>query len=288
MSFKIYFLLICSMFAVSTSPLIARYLNHLDPIAISFWRMLIGALILHIYGSFSKGPKYISSQNSTKTIYAGILLGVHFALFYGSIALLPNNIVNATVFGTLAPLFALIVEIYFGRKISSNLIIGLIIVLIGSFSMFVSEFSFNSNLTKGNTLAILCSICFAFVFMLSDKVRKVDSALNFSKFLFTYATITLLVIALFFEVNLFNFSIHDFWFLLFLGIVPTIIGHSVFYYLVKYFPPTVVASIPLGEPFIASIIAHFIFPGQILNQYIIIGGLITLSGLFIIIQTKKT
>ncbi len=288
MSFAIYFLLICSMFAVSTSPLIARYLSHLDPIAISFWRMFIGAVILHIYGFFSNGPKIISTQNSFKTIYAGILLGLHFALFYGAIALLPNNIVNATVFGTLAPLFALMVEIYFGRKISVNLIIGLFIVLIGSFIMFVFDFSFDSDLTKGNILAILCSICFVFVFILSEKVRKVDSSLIFSKFLFTYAAVTILVIAIFFGVNLFQFSIHDFWFLLFLGIVPTIIGHSVFYYLVKYFRPTVVASIPLGEPFIASALAYFIFPPQIINEYFILGGIITLSGLFIIIQTKKT
>ena len=288
MSLGIYFLLVCSMFAVSTSPLIARYLNHLDPISISFWRMLIGAFILHVYGSFSNETKYISKQNSTKTKYAGVLLGLHFALFYGAIALLPNNIINATVFGTLAPLFALMVEIYFGRKVRMSLIIGLIIVLIGSFTMFISDFSFNSNLTKGNILAILCSICFAFVFILSDQVRKVDSSLNFSKYLFTYATATLLVISIIFQVNLFNFSLDDFWFLLFLGIVPTIIGHSVFYYLVKYFQPTVVASIPLGEPFIASIIAYFIFPGQILNQYILIGGIITLIGLSVIIQTKKT
>ena len=76
--------------------------------------------------------------------------------------------------------------------------------------------------------------------------------------------------------------------LLFLGVVPTIIGHSVFYYLVKYLSPTIVASVPLGEPFIASLIAWFIFPGQILNTYIVFGGLITLIGLFIIINSKKT
>ena len=287
MSIGIYFLLICSMFAVSTSPLIARYLSHLDPIAISFWRMFIGAAILYFYSLASKKNKYLSKQNNIKTIYAGILLGLHFALFYGAISLLPNNIVNATVFGTLAPLFALMVEIYFGRKIHTNLILGLVIVLIGSFTMFIFDFSFDSNLTKGNILAILCSICFAFVFILSDKIRKDESSLVFSKFLFSYATCTIFIIAIIFEVNLLSFSIYDFWFLLFLGIVPTIIGHSVFYYLVKYFPPTVVASIPLGEPFIASLIAYFIFPGQILNQYIIVGGIITVIGLFIIIQTKK-
>ena len=45
------------MFAVSTSPLIARYLNHLDPIAIAFWRMMIGSIIMHTFSIFYKGKK---------------------------------------------------------------------------------------------------------------------------------------------------------------------------------------------------------------------------------------
>ena len=287
MPIGIYFLLLCSMLAVSTSPLIARYLNHLDPVAIAFWRMIIGAFIMHVFSMISAGKKNLSKKNSIRTLFAGVLLGLHFALFYGSISLLPNNIVNATVFGTLAPLFALLIEIYFGRKIGLNLVFGLIIVLIGSFLMFISEFSFNSELTKGNILAILCSVCFAIVFILSDRVRKNESAINFSKFLFTYATMTLFIFAILFNINLFAFSYGDFWYLLFLGIVPTIIGHSVLYYLVKYFSPTIVASIPLGEPFIASLIAYFIFPGQIINAYIIFGGVITIFGLSIIINTQK-
>ena len=287
MSVGIYILLFCSMFAVSTSPLIARYLNHLDPIAIAFWRMMIGSIIMHTFSIFYKGKKTLSKKNSILTVSAGILLGLHFALFYSSISLLPNNIVNATVFGTLAPLFALIIEIYFGRKIKINLVLGLIIVLTGSFIMFISDFSFDSHLMQGNLLAVTCSICFAIVFIISDKVRKEESAVNFSKFLFTYATLILFIISIILDINLFSFSNHDFWYLLFLGVVPTIIGHSVFYYLVKYFSPTVVASIPLGEPFIASIIAYFIFPGQIINAYIVFGGTITIFGLFLITQNQK-
>lgn len=287
MSIGIYFLLFCSMFAVSTSPLIARYLHHLDPVAIAFWRMLIGAIIMHAFSLLSPGKKNLSPQNSIKTMVAGILLGLHFAFFYGAISLLPNNIVNATVFGTLAPLFALLIEIYFGRKIGLHVILGLIIVLSGSFLMFISDFSFNGELTKGNLLAITCSFCFAIVFILSDNVRQSESAVNFSKFLFSYATLTLFIISILFNVNLFSFSFNDFWYLLFLGIVPTIFGHSVFYYLVKYFSPTVVASIPLGEPFIASLIAYFIFPGQIINIYILLGGIITITGLFIITRSQK-
>ena len=288
MSIGIYLLLFCSMLAVSTSPLIARYLHDLDPIVISFWRMLLGAIVLHIYAFSSNKFRPLSSENHFKTVLAGVLLGIHFALFYGAISLLPNNITNATVFGTLAPLFALFIEIYFGRKFDKYLFVGLFIVLLGSATMFIYNFSFDSNLTKGNILAILCSVCFAFVFILSDYIRQKDSALTFSRLIFFYAASILGLIAFFKEISLFEITLNQFQFLLFLGIVPTIIGHSVFYYLVKYLSPTVVASIPLGEPFIASTIAWFIFPGQILNGYIIFGGLITLFGLFIIIQSKKT
>ena len=122
MNARIYLLFICSMLAVSTSPIIARYLHHIDPISISFWRMFIGGMILVIYGYF-KSIESISNDNKFKIYVAGILLGLHFALFYGAISLLPNNITNATVFGTLAPLFALLMEFYLGRKIRFHLIL---------------------------------------------------------------------------------------------------------------------------------------------------------------------
>tara|TARA_B100000131_G_scaffold257852_1_gene252992 strand:+ start:272 stop:1099 length:828 start_codon:yes stop_codon:yes gene_type:complete len=275
------------MLAVSTSPIIARYLNHLSPITIGLWRMMIAALIMSVYGYYKYDLKPINSDNKVKVIAAGILLGIHFALFYGAIALMPNNIANATVFGTMAPLFALFIEIYFGKSISKNLIFGLLIVLLGSSIMFISDFSMNNDLTLGNILAIACSICFAFVFILSDQVRKTDSSFNFSKNVFIYASITLFLIAISRGIPFLSISLNDFIFLFILGVVPTIIGHSVLYYLVNYLRPTIVASIPLGEPFIATIFAWFLFDHQVLNTYIIFGGITTLFGLFIIIQNKK-
>ena len=185
MSFRIYILLVLAMFAVSTSPIIARYLDHLSPITIALWRMVIAAFIMSFYGYYRYDFKPMSSANHIKIVIAGILLGTHFALFYGAIALMPNNIANATVFGTMAPLFALFIEIYFGKSISKKLIFGLLIVLLGSSIMFIYDFSIDNNLTIGNILAILCSICFAFVFILSDQVNKTEHSFNFSKNVFS-------------------------------------------------------------------------------------------------------
>ncbi len=285
MNFKIYILFILSMFAVSSSPLIARHLIHIDSISISFWRMLIASLILIFFDYYKNNNIFISRE--PKLILAGSLLGIHFCLFYTAISVMPNNIVNATVFGTMAPLFALLIEVYQGKKINKKLIIGLLIVLFGSIIMFIYDFSFDSNLTYGNFLAILCSIAFGFVFILSEQIRIKESSISFSKNIFIYASITILIIGLTTQTSLLINNLNDFIFLIILGLIPTIVGHSVLYYLVKYIRPSIVASIPLGEPFIASVFAWFLFPGQILNSYTITGGIITLMGLFIIIQSKK-
>ena len=78
----------------------------------------------------------------------------------------------------------------------------------------------------------------------------------------------------------------DFLGLLFLGLVPTIIGHNSIYYAIKYVSPTIVAAFPLGEPIIATILAYFIF-NEFITFNIYIGGALTLVGLILISQYKK-
>ncbi|SVD99922.1 uncharacterized protein METZ01_LOCUS452776, partial [marine metagenome] len=102
-----------AMLSVSTSPIIARYLENIPAVTISFWRMGLGALILWITGLVKKQVP-LRSENLKRTIIAGILLGVHFALFFGSIKL--TTIANATFLGTLAPLITFIIEKYILKR----------------------------------------------------------------------------------------------------------------------------------------------------------------------------
>ena len=97
------------MLAVSTSPIIARYLDNVPAVSIAFWRMTFGSLIL--WGmSLLKKQVPLKNENLKRTIIAGIFLGIHFALFFGSIKL--TTIANATFLGTLAPLFTFFIEKY--------------------------------------------------------------------------------------------------------------------------------------------------------------------------------
>ena len=284
MNIKITLLLVIALLSVSTSPIIAKFLNTVPAISISFWRMFIGALLLWSYSFFKKQGAIQNSKNYSRTVFAGILLGFHFALFFGAIKL--TLIANATFLGTLAPLFTLILEFLFlKRYFNITIIIGLLFSFTGAIIILWSGFDVSQEYTIGNILAICCSLCLAISFIIAEKVRQNEGTIVYTRLLYLSASVTLLIIALISNSAIFGFSFNDYMGLIFLGIVPTILGHNTIYYAVKYVSPTVVATFPLGEPIIATILAYFIF-GEFINPYIYFGGFITLLGL-VIITTKK-
>ena len=121
--------------------------------------------------------------------------------------------------------------------------------------------------------------------MIAEKVRQIENTIVYTRLLYLSAAITLLFIALIGGTQLFNFTYYEYLGLIFLGVVPTIIGHNAIYYSVKYVSPTIVSAFPLGEPIIATILAFFIF-GEYIDFNIYIGGSITFLGLLIIIIKK--
>ena len=285
MNIKITLLLILALFSVSTSPIVAKALTEVGAISISFWRMLFASMILWSYTMFKPQGRMKISDNKAKTIYAGILLGIHFALFFQAIKI--TNIANATFLGTLAPFFTLLIEMYFLRRnYDKKIIIGLLFTFIGSIIIFSYDLNLQSTYTLGNIYAILCSICLACAFMIAEKVRENEKTIVYTRTLYLSAAGTLLFIACILNENLIQYSFNEYLGLLFLGIVPTILGHNSIYYAVKYVSPTIVAAFPLGEPVIATILAFFIFQ-EIITLNIFIGGFITLVGLILISQYKK-
>ena len=81
--------------------------------------------------------------------------------------------------------------------------------------------------------------------------------------------------------KLFNHEFNEYLGLIFLGLVPTLLGHNSIYYSIKYVPPTIVAAFPLGEPIIATFFAFFIF-SEYISWNIFLGGSITGLGLILI------
>ncbi len=283
--YKIVLLLVFATFSVSTSPILARLLSEVPAVGISFWRMAIGATILWIYSNF-KPTASLSTKNRNYTILGGIFLGIHFQFFFESIKL--TTIANATFLGTLAPLFTLFLEkFWLKRRIKKNMIFALAIIFTGSIIIISDQFDASSNYTVGNLYALICSFWIALAFMISENVRKEAGTVAFSRTLFASAAITLMMISFYTGESLIGYSKMDYFGLFLLGLIPTVFGHSTFYFALRYLQPTIVASFPLGEPIIASVIAYFLF-SEAVGFSIILGGILTILGLLTLVKLKKT
>jgi len=285
MNTKITLLLILALLSVSTSPIIGRALTGVGAISISFWRMLFASLILWIFSMYRKQGNMKVKPNLKRTIFAGILLGIHFALFFEAIKI--TKIANATFLGTLAPFFTLLVEFFIlKRYYDKKVLLGLFCTLIGSIIILGYNFDLETQYTLGNIYAILCSVSIAGALMIGEKVREKENTIVYTRSLYLSAAITLFFISLLANENLIAYNLYEFLGLLFLGLVPTILGHNSIYYSIRYVSPTIVAAFPLGEPIIATIFAYFIF-SEAITFNIFLGGLITFLGLILISRYKK-
>ena len=271
--------LVVALLSVSSSSIIVRFLPDVSAIVIAFWRMSLASLFLWGYSGIKNQGKLKPSWR-LPVIIAGIFLGFHFAFFFSAVKL--TKISNATLLGTTAPLFTLFIEVFFMKRkfplitLSSILISVLGVLIVHGFSL-----DLGSEETTGNLLAVSCSVCMALVFLISEKVRQTTPTILYSRHLFMIAAVTLLILSLIKGDLLFNFSGTDFLWFLALGFFPSILGHAILNYLVKFLPPSVVSSVSLGETIIASTAAYFIFMEPVpLNTAI--GGILTLTGLFIL------
>ena len=285
MNTKITLLLVLALLAVSTSPIVGRALIGVGAVSISFWRMFIAAIALWLFSAIKPQGKMKIKNNINKTICAGVLLGIHFALFFEAIKI--TKIANATFLGTLAPFFTLLVELFILKRFyNKKVLLGLFFTLIGSILILGYQFDLESKYTIGNLYAIICSICIAIALMIGEKVRVKENTIVYTRTLYLSASFTLFLLAMFVNEKLSGYNFNEYLGLLFLGLVPTIVGHNSIYYSIRYVSPTIAAAFPLGEPIIATILAYFIFAENITIN-IFLGGIITIVGLIFISKYKK-
>jgi drug/metabolite transporter (DMT)-like permease len=272
-----YVMLFIALLAVSSSAWVVRLLPDLPSTAIAFWRMFLASIMAFIV-SYKTIFTFVPNK---KILVAGLFLGFHFALFFRSVQL--TSIAEAALLGTISPVFTEIYSLLFQKKsFSLRVFFGLLLALLGAF-ILINQSSFSSTSTTGNLLAVLCSIAMAAVLLIGKDVRKRVGLFEYSRWIFLYASVCLFVISCFENVSVLEFQNKDFGWFVFLAAIPTMVGHNIFYFLVKSLSATTVAAVPLGEPVISSIGA-FLFFCEPFDGFFFFGGFITLLGVYFVIK----
>ena len=282
MTVRLGLILLLAMVSVSSTSLVVRSVATVPALVLAFWRMFTASGMLWSYSAIRPAGK-LSSVNKKRIIFAGIFLGCHFACFF--LGVRNTSIANATLLGCMAPIFTVFISIFQKKKINKMTYVGLVVALVGGGIIQSGDISLNNANLFGNSIALLSGLFIAITFVLAEKIRQETNIIVYGRTLFFVASITVLLIAITAGDSILDFKAGDIPWFLFLGLVPSIFGHNLLNYAVKYITPTAVSSVPLGEPIIASLFGLLLF-GEAIPIGAILGGPVVLIGVYIIINNQ--
>jgi drug/metabolite transporter (DMT)-like permease len=282
MTVRLGLILLLAMVSVSSTSLVIRSVATVPALVLAFWRMFTASGMLWSYSVIRPAGK-LSSVNKKRIIFAGIFLGCHFACFF--LGVRNTSIANATLLGCMAPIFTVFISIFQKKKINKMTYVGLVIALVGGGIIQSGDISLNNANLFGNSIALLSALFIAITFVLAEQIRQETDNVAYGRSLFFVASITVLLIATMAGDSILDFKAGDIPWFLFLGLVPSIFGHNLLNYAVKYITPTAVSSVPLGEPIIASIFGLLLF-GEAIPIGALLGGPVVLIGVYIVINNQ--
>lgn len=274
---KIYILLAVGIFFLSLSGILIK-LADAPPLITAFYRMLFTVLLLTPYFIFkhkSKARYFLDYR----PLVVGFLLAVHFILWISSIQY--TDISNSVIFVALQPLFTIVLEYLFAREdLKEGAVIGIIMAVIGSAVISIGDFYQLGDKLFGNFLALSAAFFASSYLFIGRGVRKKLDYFPYLYILYSYAAFFLGIGVYLFDIPFSGYGFNNYFIFLALAIGPTLIGHSILNYSVRYLPTSIVSLSILGEPILTTFLAWLLLKEEVMLTTII-GGAFILGGIYL-------
>jgi drug/metabolite transporter (DMT)-like permease len=140
----------------------------------------------------------------------------------------------------------------------------------------------------GDLLAFLACILVTAYLLFGQNVRQRLSLMTYTFIVYAISSIVLIIYVLFAGESLLPTKQTDWIYFILLAILPTLLGHSLFNWVVKWLSTSIISMAILFEPIGASILAYFILQEKILWTQIMGGAVIIISISLFIIDEKKS
>ncbi|TDO78300.1 drug/metabolite transporter (DMT)-like permease [Halanaerobium saccharolyticum] len=274
---KIYILLAVGIFFLSLSGILIKIATA-PPLITAFYRMFLTVLLLSPYFFFKHRSK-LRYFLDYRPIVVGFLLAVHFILWISSIQY--TDISNSVIFVAMQPLFTIILEYLFAREdLKEGAVIGIIMALIGSSIISIGDFYQLGDKLFGNFLALSAALFASSYLFIGRGVRKKLDYFPYLYILYSYAALFLGIGVYFFDLSFSGYGLNNYLIFLALAVGPTLIGHSILNFAVRYLSTSIVSLSILGEPIITTFLAWLLL-NEAVRLTTIFGGAFILGGIYL-------
>jgi drug/metabolite transporter (DMT)-like permease len=283
---KRYLSLVIAVVAVSWAAIFIR-LAEAPPLVSAFYRMAFAVLFLSPFAlsPFLSELRVIRKRELSLTILSGILLGVHFAVWFTS--LFYTTISNSVVLVTTQPIFVAILSLIFLKEgIRALQLLGIVCAIIGGAFIAGGDLSLGREYLVGDLLALAGALAAGAYMFCGRIVRQRMNLLPYIFSVYLLATLVLGILCILYGESLYPYPKMTFlWFVL-LALVPTIVGHTLYNWTLKYLKAHLVATTILGEPVGSTILAFIIF-SEVPASWTYIGAILIFAGVFLVFRTER-
>lgn len=247
-------LLVVGMIAISFSALFVKWTEADVAVAAMYRLLFTNVLMLPFFIRYWPEVKRIALQDWMLLAASGLFLGIHFLLWMGSLN--HTTVASSTVLLTLEPIFVMIgAFLLYRERIRLQGIIGIGIAMLGTVLIGWGDFSLSGEALQGDTMSLLSALAVAVHMLLGQRLRSRISSYVYSFTVFLAAAGVLAAYNVGAGNAFTGYAARDWQLFLLLAIVPTLFGHLLFNWLLRYMRASTISMSVLGEPVGASLLA---------------------------------
>nr|KJR73982.1 MAG: multidrug transporter [Thermoproteus sp. AZ2] len=271
-------LLPIAVLAVSSAAILIR-LTPADPVAIAFWRLFLATAI-------TAAAAYLGASGIRVgrwwplAVAGGVLLAVHFLTWIASVFY--TTIAISTTLVNLHPIIMLAISRYgLGERITARTAAGAALSAAGGAVIASAAAGLGGANPLGALLAFIGAVAFAGYLAVGRAVRASADTLSYTAVAYGSAAAVSLAVAAALKAPVFGYGPKVYLLFAAIAVVPMLLGHSVFNYLLGRHRAIAVAVSALGEPVGATLLAIPIF-SQVPTPTAAAGMALALAGIGIV------
>ncbi|WP_246946145.1 DMT family transporter [Bacillus pinisoli] len=283
---KAYLALVIGIITVSSSAILVKLADAPSGIT-AFYRIFFTVLIMTPLFLFKhvRELKAITKKDWLFSSVSGVFLALHFVLWFESLKF--TSVASSVVLVTLQPIFAFIgTYLFFKEKFTFRSVVSALLAVIGSVIISWGDFRVSGLALWGDILALIACLLVTIYFLFGQEVRSRMSLVTYTYIVYFVSSITLLVYVLLSGEPFLPYNAKQWGYFILLAIFPTLLGHTLFNYALRWVSTSLISVTILFEPIGASILAYYIFQEMILSHQLI-GGVIVIAGICLFLLWKK-
>ncbi len=295
-------ILLFGILAVSTASIFIRYAQEDVPsLVIAAWRLTVATLVLTPVAITRQRAELgaLKRKELALALLSGIFLALHFATWITSLEY--TSVASSVVLVTTTPLWvSLFAPLAIKEPITRLVLVGMLLALAGGILVGLSDVCttgsqgadcpplgefLSGEAFLGDVLAVAGAILAALYVIIGRRLRGGMSLVGYITLVYGAAAIVLIVIMLAAGRAAFGYPPQAYVWLVLLGLIPQLLGHSSFNWALRYLSAAYVSITLLGEP-IGSTILAYILLNEIPSALELFGAILILTGIFIASQRE--